>query len=192
MRQRLVTVDRFYDAPYDIRRQALAAEYKDNLSIQSYVTEEAVGKLSYLAQQPVEPILDFPTGKFQTHTLDHKWSVSANPIADWIAIVYLALPSQIEGNQCLSLYTHVVTQTENIPNQLQQHLQGWTTEEEMYEGFILQDGQRSEAWSPWFTGFGRYNRCIMFDAKLWHAQLTGFGDTINNCRLSQLFFLRNR
>lgn len=193
MQQRLVTVDSFYDSPYDVRKKALSLEYQDRFSSEIYISKEALEKFSYLAQQNVEPIMEFPSGKFQISMESHQSDqISANPIADWIAIIYLTLPAQLEGHQCLSFYTHSKTQAERIPTELEQHLQGWTTAEEMFEGFVLIDGKNPSAWTSWFTGFARYNRCIMFDAKLWHSQLKGFGDTINNCRLSQLFFLRNR
>jgi hypothetical protein len=193
MRQRLVSADYFYNDPYALRKQALAAEYKDNISVNGLVTDEAIDKLCYIVQSQVELLEGFPNGHFKFTTESTPLGpVSANPQADWIALVYLTLPAQAEGNTALSLYTHRRTNCEGIPSPVEQRLQGWNTAEEMLEGFVLVDGMKEPCWTPWYTAYQRYNRVIVFDAHCWHRELQGFGDAINNCRLTQLFYLRNK
>lgn len=185
-----MTADRFYDNPQYFRKLALAAEYRENVSLEQYITEEAVSKFSYLAQQKLA-ILD-GSGKFHltTDKTDLK-PISAEPYVDWIGIVYFNLPSQAEGERALNFYTHVKTGLEAIPNDVEARLGGWNTIDEVVEGFVTIDGLTENCWRSWFTVYQRYNRVVLWDAKLWHQELKGFGDTINNCRLTQLFYLGN-
>lgn len=185
-----MTADRFYDNPQYFRKLALAAEYKENVSLEQYITEEAVNKFSYLAQQKLA-ILD-GSGKFHLANANFNVkSVTAEPYADWIGVVYLNLPSQAEGEQALKFYTHIKTGLEAIPNGVEARLGGWNTIDEVVEGFVTIDGLTENCWRSWFTVYQRYNRVVLWDAKLWHQELKGFGDTINNCRLTQLFYLGN-
>jgi len=190
MRQRLMTADGFYDNPQYFRKLSQTAEYKNNVSVEEYVTEEAVAKFSFLAQQNLKVLPN--SGKFHlsTETTDLK-PVSADLYADWIGIVYLNLPSQAQGERAVSFYTHVKTGLENIPNSTEAQLGGWNTIDEVLEGFVDIDGLSEKSWTSWFTVYQKYNRVALWDAKLWHQELKGFGDAINNCRLSQLFYLGN-
>lgn len=191
MRQRVVSVDHFYDDPYSIRKAALSLEYKDGLSTTSLTNREAIDKFSYLANAQVQPVDFLPSGHIkQTYITDKLDSIDARPLIDLIGVVYLTLPSQSEGERSVGLFIHNKTGLENIPTDTNMVMQGWSSLEEIHEGFVAVDGHRPECWTAWYTGFQRYNRAILFDAKLWHQHLQGHGDSINNCRLSQLFYLK--
>jgi hypothetical protein len=191
MHQRLVSVNNFYNDPGAVRAQALTAEYKDNLSVDSFIYQEAVDKLSFLVNQQVEPVLT--SGHFkQSHAGSLTTGVNACPEADWVAVVYLTLPVQAEGECALSLYRHIKNGSEAIPTPVEMKLQGFNNLLEVKASYIDIDGNDLTKWQPWFTAFQRWNRAVLFDARSWHRELEGFGDTINNCRLSQLFYLRNK
>ena len=191
MKQRLVSVDKFYDNPLTVRKLALSTEYTNNISKNSFLTEEAINKFSYILQQDLVCLEN--SGHFLTAYANTPIDpINALPNVDWVALVYLNFPSQAEGQRSLSLYIHKQLNCETLPNIEEQRVQGWNNLEEMYEGFVALEGQQEELWQTWYTAFLRYNRAIIFDAKLWHRQLQGFGDTINNCRLCQLFYFRNR
>jgi|APGre2960657423_1045063.scaffolds.fasta_scaffold25811_1 hypothetical protein len=193
MKQRLVSADRFYDDPYSFRKQALAAEYSGNISTASYLTEEAMAKFSHMAQANLEPVADSLSGHFVKTLADTEIKpVNAIPLADWVGLVYLTLPTQAEGSPALSLYTHKKTGLESVPTDIEFRLGNWTCLDEILEGFVGVDGLNESAWTTWYTLYQRWNRVILFDARCWHQELQGFGDTINNCRLYQLFYLRNR
>jgi hypothetical protein len=193
MHQRIVSANNFYDNPSVIRAQALSVEYKDNLSIDSFITNESIDKLSYLVNANVEPVEDLPSGHFkQTHKNSKFISIDACPSADWIAVVYLTLPVQAEGESALSLYRHAKNGSEAIPTSTEMTLQGFNNLLEVKESYVGIDGCNLSAWQSWFTVYQRWNRVVLFDACSWHRELEGFGDTINNCRLSQLFYLRNK
>ena len=181
----------FYEDPYSVRQQALSAEYKDNLSVESFLTKEAIDKLNYLLNTEVEPVL--VSGHFkQTIGNSEFKGIDACPEADYIAIVYLTLPMQSEGDQALSLYRHLKNGSEKIPTPAEMRLQGFNNLLEVKESYLDIDGQHLDRWQPWFTAYQRWNRVVLFNARCWHRELEGFGDTINNCRLSQLFYLRVR
>jgi hypothetical protein len=191
MRQRVVSTDRFYDDPYSIRKAALTAEYQNSVSVRSFSNDEAMAKFSSIAQSKLELLED--SGKFyQSLASTAIKPISALPFVDWVGVVYLTLPTQAEGHRALSLYSHNKTGLESFPDDVEAHLGGWTNLEEVLEGFVEIDGLQNSCWTDWFTIYQRYNRAVLFDAKLWHRELQGFGDTINNCRLSQLFYLRNK
>lgn len=186
-----MTADSFYDNPQYFRKLAQSAEYQEDVSVEQYVTEEAINKFSYLAQQKLAVLPN--SGKFHlTKSNSTLKSVTAEPYADWIGIVYLNLPSQAEGEQALKFYTHTKTGLEAIPSNVEARLGGWNSIEEVMEGFVSIDGLSETCWKSWFTVYQRYNRVALWDAKLWHQELKGFGDTINNCRLTQLFYLGSR
>lgn len=191
MHQRLVSVNNFYDDPSIVRARALSAEYKDGVSVNSFIFQEAIDKLSFLVNCPVEPVLT--SGHFkQTLAGSSPTTITACPEADWVAVVYLTLPIQAEGEQALSLYRHIKNGSEAIPTPVEMKLQGFNNLLEVKESYIDIDGADLTKWQPWFTAYQRWNRVVLFDARCWHRELEGFGDTINNCRLSQLFYLRNK
>jgi hypothetical protein len=192
MRQRIVTVDNFYDTPYQVRKQALSVDYNGGVSVDNYVFKEAVDKLSYIAGGPVAPVEGLPSGQYRCATQDFPvLSIDAMAGIDWIAVVYLTLPTQAEGEPALSVYRHVKTGSESVPNSTEMRIQGFNNLLEVKDSYVTVDGQNLSVWQAWFTVYQRWNRVVLFDASLWHRELAGFGDTINNCRLSQIFYLRN-
>ena len=38
----------------------------------------------------------------------------------------------------------------------------------------------------------KFNRCLIYSSKLFHSAPDGFGDNVNNCRLTQPFFIHER
>ena len=183
--------DGFYDDPTAMRKLAIDAEYNGNISTTSYLNKEAVDKFSYMLGSTVDPIL--VSGHFKKTLVDSQFNgIDACPDADYIAIVYLTLPLQAEGHPALSLYRHLVNGSEKIPDPIEMQMQGFNNLLEVKESYLDIDGQYLDRWQPWFSVFQRWNRVVLFNARCWHRELEGFGDTINNCRLSQLFYLRAR
>lgn len=192
MRQRIVTADGFYEDPLAIRTWALSAEYENDFTKENLITQSALEKLSYLAHNRVEPVGPLAFGHvsltMESKALD---PVSALPGVDWVAVVYLNLPNQAEGKTALSLYRHLRLNSERLPNPVEMRVQGWNNLAEVKAGLVDQDGANDSCWQAWYTVYQRWNRVVLFDPEQWHRELKGFGDTINNCRLSQLFYLRN-
>jgi len=185
------SANEFYEDPYSIRQQALTAEYNGNISVNSFLNKEAVDKLSYMLNTQVEPVL--VSGHFKKTLAGNEFDgIDACSEADYIAIVYLTLPIQAEGEQALSLYRHLKNGSEKIPSAVEMQLQGFNNLLEVKESYLDIDGQYLDRWQPWFTAYQRWNRVVLFNARCWHRELEGFGDSINNCRLSQLFYLRVR
>jgi hypothetical protein len=192
MHQRIVTADGFYEDPLTVRTWALSAEYDGNLSKEAPITQSALEKLSYLAHNRVESVGPLPFGNFSLTTESKPLDpVGALPGVDWVAVVYLNLPNQAEGKTALSLYRHLRLNSERLPDPVEMRIQGWNNLAEVKAGLVDQDGLDNSCWQAWYTVYQRWNRVVLFDPEQWHRELKGFGDTINNCRLSQLFYLRN-
>lgn len=193
MQQRVMTADRFYSDPYTIRKQALSAEYENNISKESYLNKEALDKICHMVQNNLEVLTTDASGKFLYQDSNYQnQQIQTHIEADWLAVVNLTLPNHCKDKTSLEICTHVPTGLECLPTEMTAHLMGYTCAEEILEGLLATDSTKQGLWSPWFTVFERYNRIVVLDAKLWHRQLGGYGDAINNCRLLQLFYLRNR
>lgn len=193
MQQRIMTADCFYNNPYSVRKEALTAKYINNVSEEPFFHKEAMEKLCHMVQNNLEILNTDNSGKFLCQDKNFSTqNVTAHLSADWVAIVYLSLPNHCQGKTALEICTHKNTGLEYIPTETCALMSGYSCYEEIQEGLLQTDAADPNSWSAWFTVFEKYNRIVIIDAKLWHRQLKGYGDTINNCRLSQLFYLRNR
>jgi len=202
MKQKIIIVDNFYDNPFEVYKAAKEAEYEDSCdtnypgrnSVQNYFNEEAHYKIMQLLGREVYSSPDSTNGIFRMgkEGEEGKLNVHCDIFDDWAGVLYLNLPVHAQGRKGTSFYIHKQTGLDHTPTKEEMKLHGWTNLWEIKEGFSTIDSKNPNAWEEYMYAPMRYNRLVLFDTKLWHSSGPGFGDSINNCRLVQLFFLAER
>jgi hypothetical protein len=201
MKQKIIIVDNFYENPWEFHQAAINAEYETyqnanypgRNTTQKFFSEEAHKKLCQILGRKIIPSNDSSCGSFRSVLEDEKGklTVHSDSFDDWAGVLYLTLPSHCEGKPGTSFYIHKQTGLDHFPTDEEIKMFGWTNVWEIKQGFSTVDTNDPSAWNKYSTIFMRYNRLVLFDTKLWHSTEPGFGNSLNNSRIVQLFFLKN-
>ena len=92
-----------------------------------------------------------------------------------------------------SFWRHNTLKYENIPKtdfEAQHH--GWPTYKECWWTMVYGDGLDRDKWTRHFLCPMKYNRLVLFRTHLWHSHNYNFGDSMENGRLVQLFFFKEK
>jgi hypothetical protein len=95
---------------------------------------------------------------------------------DWAGVVYLSEPHQCEGREGTVFYRHRATR-----------LECYTDEEDPAFQRACADARNPEAWEVTQVISMRFNRLVLFDSHFFHGASPGFGTSIPDCRLIQVF-----
>lgn len=175
MNQKIIIADNFYDIAHMYHKSIL-----DN---QCLITEETVNKISSLLQQNVKIVAAM------NETLSEKENIiTANPSCDWIAVIYLTMPSDCVFTQGMSFYTHHKTQLETFPNDYTKSLYGLQTIEDLEKTF---DVFNLDNWKEYMNIFVKYNRIVLFRADLWHSYGRDIEKDLNTSIVYQKILLQN-
>lgn len=171
MNKKIIIADDFYDIAYQYHKSFFENE--------CLVTEETTQKISQLLQRNVQVVSGF------NESLDQNYQnyITANTSYDWVAVIYLSMPSDCVFTQGLSFYTHQKTQLESFPDDYAKSLLGLQTIEDMNKTFNIQN---IGDWKEYMNVFIKYNRIVLFRANLWHS----YGQ-INNSIIYQKLLLQN-
>ncbi len=176
MKQKVIIADDFYDIAY---------QYHESFSEHNcLITEETVNKISHILNQPVS----VEAASNEVCTENTKNQITANIQADWIAVIYLTMPTNCVSKKGLSFYTHKKTRLECFPNDYAMELYGWKTIEDLEKSF---DVCNTNDWEEYLNIFVKYNRLILFRGDYWHSYGYGFGDDLNNSMIYQKILLKN-
>lgn len=199
MFERFIVVDNFYTNPELIRQYALNqskeekshGHYAGVMTENSFITKEHYQIFKQLLGHEVRPSTPF-NGKFrftkekEVGTQDIHFDPGEENCC-WAGVVYLT--PNVEDVEGTIFWKHKRTELEEIPRTLEGiQKYGWNGVEDL-KHFLETDGVDYDKWNKKFVVPYRYNRLIMFRPWKFHSPGPGFGDTINNCRLIQTFFL---
>lgn len=95
---------------------------------------------------------------------------------DWAGVVYLSNPDQCDGREGTIFYRHKSTA-----------LDSYTDEDDPSFQKALADANDTTAWEVMEAIPMRFNRLVLFDSHVFHGASPGFGSSISDCRLIQVF-----
>jgi hypothetical protein len=215
----LITVDEFYDNPYEVRKFALTAgypvphegkTYPGRNSEKSYYPEWMDQKISEIAGEPLELNPGQMNGTFRvslagdTYKQDiHSDMFHTDDPADgnqWAGVLYLTAPEYCvdeNGNPYsgTKLWRHKRLGWERVPmNQEEGAKFGYTNYTMLRDDVIEGDGIDRSKWTETANVGMVFNRLTMFRPWMFHSAgiADGLGDNLINGRLVQVFFWRRK
>jgi hypothetical protein len=154
MNQKIIIADDFYDIAYQYHQS-----FEKN---ECLITEETVSKISTLLQKPVRVV----TASNEILNQNSNRHITANTLCDWIAVIYLTMPSECVFTQGMSFYIHKKTELDSFPNDYAKSVFGLQTNEDLEKTFNVYN---SEDWEEYMNIFVKYNRIVLFRADIWHS-----------------------
>jgi len=154
MKHKIQIIDNFLDEPLT---------YKNSNSLNP--TEEISNKIAHSLQANIK----IATG--QTLPQDQ---IFADYSCDYIAVLYLDFPTECVNKKAISFWLHKESQDEELPNETKMNWLGISSIEEIERTY---DVSKVENWERYMEYFVKYNRLILFDARLFHS----YGDECD-CR----------
>ena len=170
MNQKIIVVDDFYDIAHKY--------YKSFFEKVELPKEETTQKISHLLGSSISIVETFKDIAVENTNNQ----VTANLNCDWIAVIYLTMPSDCVFKKGMSFYTHKVTKLDTFPDDYSMQLNGWQTMEDLTNCF---DVCNLDDWSEYMNIFVKYNRMVLFRANHWHSYGSGFGTELNNSMMYQ-------
>jgi hypothetical protein len=154
MKHKIQIIDNFLDEPLT---------YKNSQS--PNLTEEISNKIAHSLQANIK----ISTG--QTLQQDQ---IFADYSCDYIAVLYLDFPTECVNKKAISFWLHKESQDEELPNETKMKWLGISSIEEIEKCYNV---SKIENWESYMNYFVKYNRLILFDARLFHS----YGDE-SDCR----------
>jgi hypothetical protein len=196
----MIVVDDVYDDPEGMRQAALRLQYPHPPAGTNYAGRNSSDKL-LLAD--TDRMLSWVAGEALAGATDHahgalrltlagdagRYEVHVDVGVDWSGILYLTRPEHCRGGT--HFYRHRATGTDHAPvatADLARCNAG--TPREALDRILGQDSNDETRWERTLTVPMRFNRLVLFRPLLWHSAGGGFGTSIEDGRLVQLFFLR--
>ncbi len=206
MRQTIFIVDNFYKNPHEVREFALSQTFHQPDYKTGYPGEET----DPVSNETVMPIMqtfskiigknvgwdpESPQGMFRLMNKDLMQTRSNMIHTDpcrWTATIYLSLPEDCRGG--LSFFQHKETGLERFFPESDPKVQEAITKYNRSYGEMLQwFYEESLDLNKWietdYVGC-KFNRLLLFDGGLFHGIKELFGDSKENTRLSQHFFIQ--
>jgi hypothetical protein len=199
MKTNIVIVDDFLDDPYEMRLNALNANYPEPTdhtypgknSDKSYFTEEMLEKIQNRWGDYLIPAEGSSCGYFRI-SLERdtfEQNIHIDPGWDVGGVLYLNTPNQCRPESGTHFYYHNRLGIERAPaTQEEGKFLGFTSYEEIRKNVIYGDGLDKSLWTRYASSPMKYNRLVLFDPLLWHSHGDNFGDSLDNGRLVMLFF----
>jgi len=153
MKHRIQIIDNFLDEPLT---------YKNSNSLNP--TEEISNKIAHSLQANIKISTSSNTPN----------QIFADYSCDYIAVLYLDFPTECVNKKAVSFWMHKETQDEELPNETKLNWLGIKSVEEIEATY---DVSKIENWESYMNYFVKYNRLILFDARLFHS----YGD-VSDCR----------
>jgi hypothetical protein len=200
MYKSLIVVDDVYDDPEQIRQGAHRLSYPSPSAGANYAGRNSSDKL-LLAD--TDKMLSWVAGESLTGAPDRahgalrltlagdvgRYCVHVDVGVDWSGVLYLNRPEQCRGGT--HFFRHRPTGTDHAPVAAADLTRcDAKTPQEAHDRILGQDSNDETQWEPLVTVPMRFNRLVLFRPLLWHSAGDGFGTSIEDGRLVQLFFLR--
>ena len=199
MKTNIVIIDDFLDDPYEMRLNALNANYPEpdshtypgKNSDKSYFSQEMLEKIKNRWGDYLIPAEGSSCGYFRislaTDTFEQ--NIHIDPGWDVGGVLYLNTPNQCRPESGTHFYYHNRLGIERAPSTPEEgKYLGFTNYEEIRKNIIYGDGLDKTLWTRYASSPMKYNRLVLFDPLLWHSHGDNFGDCMDNGRLVMLFF----
>ena len=196
----LIVIDDFYADPMAIRQKALELDYPPPGAEQNFPGRNSKQRLM---PPKLEDLISEITGERLAPGMkvahcvcraamagdDEKrqYYVHIDPGMAWSGILYLTLPERCRGGT--EFYRHIATDSERTPlypDELK--AAGVRNYWEAADSIIRNDSNDLSKWELTMTVPMRFNRLVLLRPWMWHTAGISFGDSLENCRLVQLFF----
>lgn len=205
--QHYIIVDNFYNDAMAVRNTALSMprdsasgnnNYAGCMTQMPWFGEPHCEVFSHLTNEAVEAS-DGLCGFFRFTTATDTWKqhIHYDPKIGqiWAGVIYLSAPHDINRHEKqfrtgTTFWQHNRTGLTSIPleeDEIKKH--GWYTVDDL-RTFLETDGMNEDLWTETMYIPARFNRLILFRPWMFHSPGQAFGDSAENCRLVQLFFLR--
>lgn len=175
MKEKIIIADDFYDIAHRYHKSFIENE--------CLITDETINKISELLQQNVKVF-----SASNESILKNQNIITANTLCDWIAVIYLSMPSDCVFTSGMSFYIHQKTQLEAFPDDYAKSIFGLQTMEDLEKTFNVSD---LNDWKEYMNIFVKYNRIVLFRADLWHSYGKVVEEGINNHIIYQKILLQN-
>jgi len=153
MKHKIQIIDNFLDEPLT---------YKN--SKDPNATQEISNKIAHILQANIKLSSSSNTPN----------QIFADYSCDFIAMLYLDFPTECVNKKAVSFWMHKETQDEELPNETKLKWLGLQSVEEIEKCY---DVSKVEDWERYMSYYIKYNRLILFDAKMFHS----YGDE-SDCR----------
>lgn len=195
----IITIDNFFETPSLVRSWALSLEYfkgdrgnwpgirtafLDELNQEFFHTFASKlikcvpGKSTFNNLECTFQLIDKTYGSGWVHDDDDKFNVAG--------MVYLN-PGPIPQGCGTTFYDYRLDTNGEDYSEMFRHEVNADNEEERKKYQKYRDEHRS-LWVPNVTVQNRYNRCNIFNSKIWHSADNFFGTTNDTARLTLVFF----
>ncbi|MCP3033466.1 DUF6445 family protein [Halobacillus sp. A1] len=197
MDKKIILVEDFYSQPDQIRSLALDEQYASvaKLNYPGYQSHKVFSsdslRISFeklVGNQIVVDTDRFTFGGFRliTEETGSLPKVHADTI-DWAAMVFLT--PDAPADKGLGFYRHKETGLEGPPSDHKARELGFEDATEFEREVIHRDQADLSCWELVSSVSPVYNRLVMFKGReLYHAPISGFGDSPENCRITHNFF----
>jgi hypothetical protein len=196
----LIVVDDVYDDPEGIRQAALRLQYPAPQAEANYAGRNSADKLlladtdrmlSWVAGEPLAGAADRAHGALRLTLAGDtgRYNVHVDVGVDWSGVLYLSRPE--DSRDGTLFFRHRRTGTDSAPVTAADLARcDAATPKEALDRILGADSNDAAQWERSLTVPMRFNRLVLFRPLLWHSAGDGFGDSLANGRLVQLFFLR--
>jgi hypothetical protein len=200
MLKSLIVLDDVYADPEGMRQAALRLAYPAPADGANYAGRNSSAKLllpdtdrmlSWAVGQSLAGAEDRAHGALRLTLAGDRgrYRVHVDTGVEWSGVLYLSRPEHCRGGTVF--FRHLATGTDHAPMGAEELARcHFATPQEALDRIIGQDSNDESRWEALTTIPMRFNRLVLFRPWLWHSAGDGFGDSAENGRLVQLFFLR--
>ena len=202
MERNIIVIDDFYDDPDEVRNFGLTTEYPDpdkdytypgKNSRLGFYNDDTHKKMEEAVGAGLEP--SEPCGYFRI-SLEHdslKQDVHVDPGWDWGGVLYVNTPEQCIDEGGTSFWKHNSLHWEQCPRTAEEsQYYSYPTYKEAWNTTVYGSGLDRSQWTRYMLCPMKYNRLVLFRTHLWHSHNYNFGDSMENGRLVQLFFFKEK
>jgi hypothetical protein len=200
MNKSFIILDDVYDRPDQMRAEAKrmmfpttggGANYAGRNSSDKFLLPDTDKMISWAIGETVAGATDRAHGAFRLTLAGDvgRYNVHVDTGVDWSGVLFLSLPEHCRGGT--SFMRHRRYGTDRAPvSRAELAIYGAESPDAVLDLVLGQDSNDPDKWETAMTVPMRYNRLVLFRPLIWHMAGEGFGDSFENGRLVQLFFLR--
>jgi hypothetical protein len=152
--------------------------------------QDTLDRISEVVGVPLVPAGELGMGRFclRTATMTMGLDIHADDCLVG-GILYLNLPKHCQGGT--SIFRHKATGLYAFPTEEEQQSLDLAPHGKYFDYFCLQEGLDRSKWDEIMRVEMRPNRLVLIRGRLFHSHSWLFGDTLDNGRLVQLYFLNS-
>lgn len=201
--KKIIIVDNFYSDPDAVRALAINSVYVSGAkynypgyqSSKRFVTNEIKEKFEELIGKQIdtESLERFTFGAFRIITKEtgSMPKVHADTVIDWAGLIFLTPNAPMECG--VGFYKHKETGLEGPPTDEYARELGFEDANEFEEKIVRRDMADLSKWDLHSFVGPVYNRLVLFrGGDLYHAPMSGLGESTDDSRITQNFFFNEK